>query len=123
MSVSLKRFLKSFNYASRGMAYLFKSQLNARVELAIAGFVILTGLYFGISSAEWIIVLLCIALVLSLESVNTAIEILADKVEANHNWEIGVIKDIAAGAVLIASIVSAIIGFIIFVPRILDLLI
>jgi diacylglycerol kinase len=122
MSDSAKRFIKSFSNAARGLSYLFKSQLNARIELAIAGIVVVTGLFFGISASEWIIVLLCIALVLGLEGVNTAIEILADKVEPNQNTEIGLIKDVAAGAVLIASLVAAINGIVIFAPRILELL-
>jgi diacylglycerol kinase (ATP) len=119
---SARRFIKCFSNAAHGVAYLFKSQSNARIELIIACIVIIIGVFFGISVAEWIIVLLCIALVLGLEGINTAIEILANKVEPNQNKEIGLIKDVAAAAVLITALFAAIIGIIIFAPRILALL-
>ncbi len=112
-----KRFLKSFSNAANGIVYLFKSQPNARIELVIAIFVIIAGFIFRISNSEWLIILLCIALVLGLEGINTAIELLTDKVHPNFDLEIGKVKDVAAGAALIVSIVAAIIGFIIFVPK------
>ena len=121
MAASAKRFIKSFSNAARGMAYLFKSQPNARIELAIACFVIIAGILFRISVTEWLIIFLCIALVLGLEGINTAIEILADKLHPDKDDQIGKVKDVAAGAVLIASLVASVIGFIIFAPRLLDL--
>jgi len=117
MSETAGKFLKSFSNAARGIAFLFKSQFNARIELIITGIVILSGFLFRISSAEWIIILLCIALVLALEGINTAIEIFADKLHPGFDTEIGKAKDVAAGAVLIASVVAAIIGFVIFAPK------
>jgi diacylglycerol kinase len=116
------KFIKSFSHALRGIAFLFNSQLNARIELTITGIVIIAGILFRISTSEWLVILLCIALVLSLEAINTAIEILADKLHPDFDKEIGKVKDVAAGAVLIASIVAAIIGFVIFVPKLLDLI-
>lgn len=113
------KFIKSFSNAARGIAILFKSQLNSRIELTIAALVILAGFFFSISSAEWMAVLLCIALVLGLEGINTAIELLADKLHPGFDINIGKCKDVAAGAVLIASVVAAIIGFIIFAPKLL----
>lgn len=116
------KFIKSFSNALRGIAFLFNSQLNARIELVITGFVIIAGFLFKISTSEWLTILLCIAMVLSLEGMNTAIEIFADKLHPDFDKQIGNVKDVAAGAVLIASIVAAIIGFVIFVPRLLDLI-
>jgi diacylglycerol kinase (ATP) len=116
------KLLKSFANAIRGIVFLFKSQVNGRIELIIAGIVIATGIVFKISTTEWLVISLCIALVLSLEGINTAIEIFADKLHPGFDQEIGNVKDVAAGAVLIAAIVAAIIGFIIFAPRILDLI-
>ena len=113
------KFIKSFSNALRGIAFLFKSQSNARIELIIACIVIIAGILFRISNNEWITILLCIALVLSLEGINTSIEIFADKLHPDFDTEIGKAKDVAAGAVLIAAIVAAFIGFIIFVPRLL----
>jgi diacylglycerol kinase len=119
MEKSPGKFRKSFINAARGIGLLFKSQLNARIELIITVLVIVAGLIFRISSAEWIIILLCISLVLGLEAINTAIEIFADKVHPGFDSEIGKVKDVAAGAVLIASIGAALIGFIIFAPKFL----
>ncbi len=116
-----QKFIKSFSHALHGIAFLFKSQVNSRIELIITCIVVIAGILFKISTSEWLIILLCIALVLSLEGINTAIETFANKLHPDFDMEIGKVKDVAAGAVLIAAIVAAIIGFIIFVPRILDL--
>lgn len=121
MSETGKMFIKSFSNAARGIVYLFKSQFNARIELIITIVVIVAGILVGISNIEWIIILLCIALVMGLEGINTAIEIFADKLHPGFDIKIGKAKDVAAGAVLIASIVAAIIGFIIFVPKFINL--
>lgn len=121
MSETGKRLIKSFSNASRGIAYLFNSQINARIELIITILVIISGIYFNISYVEWLVILLCIALVLGLEGVNTALETLSNKLHPGFDHEIGKTKDIAAGAVLIASIFAAIIGFVIFVPRFLNI--
>jgi diacylglycerol kinase (ATP) len=121
MFKSADRFVKSFSNAARGIVYLFKSQPNARIELIIAVFVIIAGFLFRIQSFEWLSILLCIALVLGLEGINTALETLSNKVHPQFDNEIGKVKDVAAGAVLIGAIVAAIIGFIIFAPRILIL--
>ncbi len=122
MSAKEGKFIKSFSNAARGMLFLFKDQRNARIELIITAIVIIAGFLFGISIAEWSIVLLCIAMVLGLEGINTALEIFANKVHPAFDSEIGKAKDVAAGAVLIASLVAALIGFIIFAPRIISIL-
>lgn len=122
MSEPGRKLIKSFSDAARGIAILFKSQLNARIEMIIAFLVIISGFWLKISPAEWLTVLLCIALVLALEGINTAIELFADKLHPGFDKEIGKAKDVAAGAVLIASVLAAIIGFIIFAPRLIDLI-
>lgn len=75
-----------------------------------------------ISNLEWLIVIFCIGLVLTAEIFNSAIEVLTDIVSPESNPRAGLVKDMAAGAVLIAAITSAIIGLIIFVPKLLNLL-
>ena len=115
------KFIKSFAYALRGMAQLFKSQPNARIELICAFMAIFCAIIFKIDFYEWLAILLCIALVLGLEGINTAVELLADKVHPGFDTEIGKAKDVAAAAVLIASVVAFIIGFIIFVPKFINL--
>jgi len=121
MSGFNRKLIKSFSYAVRGITYLFKSQLNARIELIITGIVLISAVLFKISTSEWLIILLCIALVLGLEAINTAIEIFADKLHPGFDDEIGKAKDVAAGAVLITAIIAAITGIIIFAPRLLEL--
>lgn len=115
-----QKFIKSFGNALQGLKFLFKSELNARIELAIAFVTIIISFLFRISHQEWMVVLLCIALVLGFEGFNTAIEKLIDKLHPGIDPEIGKVKDIAAGAVLLAAIVAAIAGFIIFAPRFMD---
>ena len=122
MPESINRFFRSFSNAANGVVYLFKSQFNARVELIITCLVIVAGFIFKINCTEWVVVLLCIALVIGLEAINTAVEILADKLHPGSDPEIGKAKDVAAGAVLVASIFSAVIGLVIFVPYVKDLL-
>ena len=117
MSGFIIKFIKSFSNAARGIAYLFKSQTNARIELIIASIVVISGILFKISSVEWLIILLCIALVLGFEGINTALEIFADKLHPGFDEEIGKAKDVAAGAVLITAVVATIIGFVIFAPH------
>lgn len=122
MSKSFSRFAKSFRNALRGLAYLFESQANARIELIIAILIIIAGILFKINSQEWIMIVICIALVIGFEGINTSLEILADKIHPEFDVQIGKAKDLAAGAVLLVSIFAAIVGITIFAPRILVLL-
>jgi len=115
------KFTKSFANAAHGLAYLFKSQANARIELVITLMVIGAGFILNISSTEWLVILLFIALVLGLEGINTAIEILSDKLHPAHDEEIRKVKDAAAGAVLLAAMLAAIAGIAIFAPKLLNI--
>ncbi|MCF8365942.1 MAG: diacylglycerol kinase family protein [Bacteroidales bacterium] len=114
---ALKRLL-SFKYAFRGIAYLIKTQHNAWIHLFAAIAVVLGGFYFSISQTEWIILVLTIGMVFMAEAINTAIELLVDKISPQYDDLAGRIKDIAAGAVLISAIAAAITGIIIFAPKI-----
>jgi diacylglycerol kinase (ATP) len=84
--------------------------------------VLAASIYFRLSSDEWRWIILAIALVWLAEALNTAIERLADAVTLEPNENIGYAKDVAAGAVLAAAIVSAVIGLTIFVPHIIAIL-
>lgn len=84
--------------------------------------VVVMGFLFRINYLEWISICLCIALVLSLELINTSIEKTIDLLHPNFNERAGEIKDMAAAAVLVAAIISVIIGLIIFIPKILELI-
>jgi diacylglycerol kinase (ATP) len=111
--------IKSVGYAFKGMLILIKTEASIKIQLVIAIAITLAGFYFNISKTEWMIQITIIGLVMSIEGVNTAIEYIADFVHPEHHKKIGLIKDVAAGAVFIASIVAVIIAAIIYIPKIL----
>ncbi len=110
--------LKSVGYAFNGALLLLKTEASIKIQFVIAILLTIAGFYFKISTTEWIIQLLSIGLVMSLEGVNTAIEEVADFIHPEHHIKIGLIKDIAAGAVFIASFFAIIIGFIVYLPKV-----
>lgn len=114
---ALKARLNSFKYAFRGLLTLLQSEINAKIHLAATILVCAAGFYFELSKYEWIWIALAIALVWIAEALNTAIEKLCDLVEPNQSDYIKKIKDMAAGAVLIASIFALILGVIIFYSK------
>ena len=114
--------LKAFENAFNGLKYFFLHERNGKIQLSITAMAILLAVYVGASSGEWIVILLCIGVVLSLEMLNTAIEKLCDVVQEDYHPSIKIIKDVAASAVLWISIMSAIIGAIIFIPKLLSIL-
>jgi len=119
--VGVKAFVKGFAYAFRGVG-LATSGRNMRFHLVAAAGVVAAGVYFGITSTEWLLVVLCVAAVISAEIANTAIEemcnLVDDVAELGINPAIRNIKDLAAGAVLITSIGAAVVGLVIFIPHI-----
>ncbi|GAA3627439.1 diacylglycerol kinase [Flavivirga jejuensis] len=110
--------LKSIGYAFKGALLLLRTEASIKIQFVIALTLTFSGFYYEISQTEWVIQLLCIGMVMSIEGVNTAIEAIADFIHPEHHNKIGLIKDIAAGAVFIASIFAIIIGFIIYIPKI-----
>jgi len=113
------RLFNSFKYAFRGLFSAVKSEKNLQIHSIISIFVMIAGLFFNIAVTEWLIILLCIALVIGAELLNTAIEKLSDFVCNENNREIGKIKDISAAAVVVCAVISAVVGIIIFLPKIL----
>ena len=105
-------FLKSFTYAFKGLVYSLK-QRNMKIILVCAIFTIASALFLSVNSKEWCILLICIGLVISLEMINSAIENLVDLVSPDYNEKAGRVKDMAAGAVLVFSFISLIIGILI----------
>ena len=110
----MKYFIKSFVYAMNGIWSGVADQLNLKVQIGVALFVVAGGFYYHITPMEWCVILLCIGLVLGLEMMNSAIESLVDLVTLERNPLAGRIKDIAAGAVLLVSVMSVVIGVIVF---------
>jgi len=116
----LSRLIKSFYYALSGIAYAIKTQRNMKIHTLALILVLAAGFWLELSSLEWAIALIMAGIVIICEMLNTAIEALVDlKIEEYHALA-KVAKDVAAGAVLIASILSVIVGLLIFVPKILD---
>ena len=110
--------LKSVWYAFKGAFLLLKTEASIKIQVVIAIIVTITGFYYNISSNEWIVQVLAIGLVMSIEGVNTAIEEMANFIHPERHNKIGLIKDIAAGAVFIASVFASIVGLIIYLPKI-----
>lgn len=113
----MKRFIRSFSYALNGWKFFFITEKNGQIQLVIAIFVLVAGFIFHVSHTEWIIILLCMAMVLALEMTNSVLEKLVDFLHPAQHEHIKWIKDVAAGAVLWAAVLSAIIGGIIFLPK------
>lgn len=119
---TLRKRLRSFKFAGNGVRLLIAHEHNAWIHCFAAVCVTIAGWSIGLSSIEWIAIVFAIAMVLAAEAVNSSIEALADLVSPGYNEAIKRTKDLAAGAVLILAIGAAIIGLIIFVPKILALL-
>ena len=111
------KFLSSFGYAFQGIFAFFKSGTNAIIHLVAAVIVIIAGYLFHITSTEWCLVVVAIGIVMSSEAINTSVEKLANQMFPEYNEQAKLIKDIAAGAVLICAIAAFIIGLIIFLPK------
>ncbi len=116
----IKKRLDSFKFAFAGIHNLFKTESNAIVHLIAAVIAVAMGFFFSISTTEWCFVIFAIAFVFSAEALNTAIEHLTNLVSPDYNDLAGKTKDAAAAAVLFAAIGAAIVGLIIFLPKIID---
>lgn len=115
---TLRKRLRSFGYAFHGIRLLITQEANAWIHCFAAVCVVVAGFFFGISVSEWIAVIFAIGMVLAAEAVNSAVEALADRVTQEYDEAIKRTKDLASGAVLILAIAAAIIGCIIFIPKI-----
>lgn len=119
---SLKARLRSFVFAARGLRQVFAQEPNAAIHLVAAVVVIVAGFLLELSNAEFAMIVIAIAMVFAAEVFNTAIERLTDLVSPTEHPLAGQSKDMAAGAVLIASIAAVIIGAIVFIPKLLPLI-
>lgn len=113
----MKKFFKSFKYAAHGIAEAFR-QRNFRFHICAMAFVIyFAARFYGFTAERWAILLLTCAGAMALETVNTGLERLADKVTEEHSHRIRLAKDCAAGAVLIWAVFAVVIGFLLFWDR------
>lgn len=113
---------KSFTHAGRGLRVFFKTTHNAWVQVAILVLAILLGIYVEISRTDWLLLIFAAGLVLTTEALNTAFEIDINLTSPDMHPYARDTKDVAAGAVLLASLTAAAIGIGIFGPYIIDLL-
>lgn len=113
---------KSFGYAFEGIFAGIRGERNMKIHCFAAVCVIVAGVLFHISVTEWCICLVLFGLILSLELVNTAIEAVVDLVTEDKKPLAKLAKDTAAGAVLIADVMAAMAGLLIFVPKLVSLL-
>ena len=113
----MKKLLKSFKYAFEGIFTGIKEEQNIKIYIAIMILVIIAGIILKISKIEWIICIILFGIVIGAEMFNTAIEQTVDIAMPEKNEKAKIAKDVSAGAVLIVAISSAIIGLIIFIPK------
>jgi diacylglycerol kinase len=113
---------QAFINAYKGLQFVFRTQRNAKIHLLISVNIILMGVFFHITSMQWVATSLAIGLVWAAECMNTAVEKLTDLASPEYHILARIAKDCAAAAVLMASITSVVVGLIIFLPRLLIVL-
>lgn len=118
----MNRTVRSFSFAARGFRYVLRGERNFQIELLIAGLVLLGMAIFDLSVMERVALVLCIAWVLTLELVNTAVERIMDVLQPRIHPYARIIKDVMAAAVLVSAGGALLIGLVIFLPRIVDTL-
>jgi diacylglycerol kinase len=111
----LPQFANAFN----GLRLAMATQIHMQIHTVVALLVVLLAWWLEVSLTEWCLLLLCIGLVISFELVNTAIETYCDYATPERHPQIGKVKDIAAAAVLVSAMVAAVVGCIIFLPKLL----
>ena len=116
--VKSKKLINSFKYAFEGVISSFKTERNMKIHIFVMILVITAGILLKINRYEWIICVLCFAMVIGGELLNTAIETVVDIAMPYKNEKAKNAKDVSAGAVLVFAIGAAICGLIIFVPKI-----
>ena len=111
--------IRSFTFAFVGIWTMLKTQHNARVHACATVAVVVAGVIFGVSAAEWCWLVLAIMAVWTAEALNTAFEFLADVASPDFHPLVKHAKDVAAGAVLISAIGAVVIGLLILGPHVL----
>ena len=114
--------IRSFGFAFSGLYQLVKSEPNARIHLAATILAVAAGFFLRISSGEWSVILIVIALVWAAEGFNTVVERLADHLFPEYHETARIAKDISAGAVLVCALAALACGLIIFLPKLSVLL-
>ena len=118
--MSIKKRIQSFGFAFKGVATLFKTQPNARIHLMAILLVTVAGYLLKVSTTEWCFIVISFAMVLAAEAFNTAVEFVVDLASPDYHPLAGKAKDVAAAGVLITAMGAALIGLIIFIPKLLS---
>ena len=113
-NIFIAKRLHSFKYALNGLWHLWKTEINFRIHIFASITVTTLGWLVEITRTKWLIIIICVGIVLGAEAFNSAIERICDLVSPEKNIQIKIIKDISAAAVLIVSVMAAIIGLFIF---------
>ena len=114
-----KHFGHALMHAFNGMKYFFLHERNGKIQLCCAIATMLLAMGVGVPAMQCALLLLCIALVIGMEMLNSALEKLCDVVQKEYHPAIKIVKDVAAGAVLWASLFAAAIGLYILLPKLL----
>ncbi len=116
--IRLRQLAKSFKHAAHGVAVVFRSEQNFRIQVIAAVIVLLAALWFRVRYEEWIILIFLIGAVLVLELVNSILERIVDTFKPRIHPVVKDIKDIMAAAVLIVSFIALLVGVTIFYPHV-----
>ena len=117
----ISKWLTSAKHALRGLRCLFINERNARIHLFLACLTLGIGYFLHLSITEWCLVILCISFVIALEAVNSAIERAVDLVTPDWHPLAKDAKDLAAAGALLISLGAAVVGAIIFIPKLITL--
>lgn len=115
----IKRTINSFKYAFNGLIDTYRTEQSVWIYIPVALIVILIGFYLKINTTEWLIIILILGIILSLELINTALEAVVDLATEKYHPLAKKAKDTVSAAVLIFAVTSVIIGLIIFIPKII----
>jgi diacylglycerol kinase len=117
-ALDIKKLIKSFHYAFRGVIRLLTSEQNARIHATISIVVGILAYVLGANRLEIAILFMAIMMVFAIEIINTAVEKMCDLIDPKFNCKIAIIKDGMAGAVLLASVIAVVVAILVFLPYI-----
>ena len=121
--IKIKRLAKSFTYAGRGFLKTAGEEQNLKIHLALALAVFALALYFRLSRFELIFLIIAAGLVILMEIANSAVERMTDMLKPRLNSYVKEIKDIAAAAVLVSSLIAVAVGILVFWPHVAGLVV
>jgi diacylglycerol kinase len=112
--------IRSFGFALEGVSYLIRTQRNARIELTVGVVVLVVAVWFRVTTVEWAVLVLTIAMVLALEALNTALELAVTLASPERHPLAKAAKDVSAAMVLIAAVAAVVVGVVVMGPRLLS---